>query len=77
MSLKKRLLFKRKNYLMLVFSILIITFGYFLMSGGGSQDPLIFNKEIYSFQRIRIAPALVIIGFTLALFSIIYNNKAG
>ena len=76
MSLKKRLLFKRINYIMLAFSILIISFGYLLMSGGGSQDPLIFNNEIFSFKRIRLAPTLVIIGFALALFSIIYSKRA-
>lgn len=76
MSLKKRLLFKRKNYIMLAFSILIISFGYLLMSGGGSQDPLIFNNEIFSFKRIRLAPTLVVIGLALALFSIIYSKRA-
>ena len=45
------------------------------MSGGGSQNPLIFNNEIYSFQRIRLAPLLVIFGFTLALLSIIYSKR--
>jgi len=46
-----------------------------LMSGGGSQDPFTFNNEIYSFQRIRLAPSLVIFGFALALFSIIYRKR--
>ena len=45
------------------------------MSGGGSQDPLIFNNEIYSFQRIRLAPLLVILGFTLGLISIIFSKR--
>ena len=45
------------------------------MSGGGSQNPLIFNNEIYNFKRIRLAPLLVILGFALALFSIIYNKR--
>jgi len=45
------------------------------MSGGGSQDSLTFNKEIFSFQRIRLAPSLVIFGFALALFSIIYRKR--
>tara|TARA_B100000925_G_scaffold199557_1_gene151197 strand:- start:278 stop:421 length:144 start_codon:yes stop_codon:yes gene_type:complete len=45
------------------------------MSGGGSQDPLTFNKEIFSFQRIRLAPSLVVFGFAFALFSIIYRKR--
>mgnify|MGYP002015914883 FL=1 len=45
------------------------------MSGGGSQNPLIFNNEIYNFKRIRLAPLLVIFGFVFALFSIIYRKR--
>ena len=75
MSRNKKILFRRKNYIVLMISILIISLGYFVMSGGGSQNPLIFNNEIYSFQRIRLAPLLVIFGFTLALLSIIYSKR--
>ncbi len=75
MSHKKNFLFGRKNYIILIISICTISLGYLLMSGGESQDPLIFNNEIYSFQRIRLAPSLVILGFTFALFSIIYSKR--
>ena len=75
MNHKKKILFRKKNYIALMFSILLISLGYFVMSGGGSQNPLIFNNEIYSFQRIRLAPLLVIFGFTLALLSIIYGKR--
>ena len=75
MNHKKKILFERRNYIILTFSIFIISLGFFLMSGGGSQNPLIFNNEIYSFKRIRLAPLLVILGFALALFSIIYSKR--
>ena len=41
------------------------------MSGGGSDDPNIFNEEIYSFRRIRLAPMLVILGFIIEVYAII------
>ena len=75
MNHKKKILFGRKNYIILIFSVLLISLGYFIMSGGGSQNPLIFNNEIYNFKRIRLAPLLVILGFALALFSIIYGKR--
>ncbi len=75
MNDKKKVLFKRNNYIILIFSILLISIGYILMSGGGSESPLIFNNEIYNFQRIRLAPLLVILGFSIALFSIVYIKK--
>ena len=41
------------------------------MSGGGSDDPNVFNEEIYSFRRIRIAPLLVITGFAIEIYAIL------
>ncbi len=75
MNDKKKILFKRKNYIILLSAILLISLGYIVMSGGGSESPKSFNNEIYNFQRIRLAPLLVIFGFTLALFSIIYDKR--
>ena len=50
----KRFLFDSKNYKLLLISIFILLVGFFLMSGGGSNDPSEFNPEIYNFRRIRI-----------------------
>ena len=45
------------------------------MSGGGSDDPNVFNPEIYSWRRIRLAPALVILGFGIEIYAILANPK--
>ncbi len=72
---KKEFLFKKTNYRWLFLSIIIITFGFILMSGGGSEDPNFFNTEIFNFRRIRIALALVLIGFGIAIYSILKNHN--
>lgn len=51
--------------------IAIIALGFLLMSGGASDDPNVFNEEIYNFRRIRLAPALVIIGFAVEVYAIL------
>ena len=56
---KKEFLFGSKNYRMLLISVAVIAFGFFLMAGGGSDDPSVFNPAIFNFQRIRLAPSLV------------------
>ena len=71
----KKFLFDSKNYKLLLISIFVLLVGFFLMSGGGSDDPSKFNPEIYSFRRIRLAPTLVIIGFLISIFSILKKNK--
>ena len=68
-------LFNNRRYRFLIFSIIIIGIGFFLMSGGGSSDPEIFNDEIYNFRRIRLAPLIVISGFVLCIISILYKDK--
>ena len=71
----RKFLFGSKNYRLLLISIIILLIGFFLMSGGGLDDPSKFNSEIYSFRRIRLAPTLVIIGFLFSVFSILKRNK--
>ena len=55
----------------MIIGIIFIALGFILMSGGGSDDPNVFNEEIYSFRRIRIAPLLVITGFAIEIYAIL------
>ena len=75
MSNEKKILFRKKNYIILIFSICLISLGYLLMSGGGSDDPNIFNEEIYSFRRIRLAPILVVTGFIIEVYAILTKSE--
>ena len=68
---KKKLLFGKRNYKFMLIGILFIAVGFILMSGGSSDDPNIFNEEIYSFRRIRLAPMLVILGFIIEVYAIL------
>jgi hypothetical protein len=43
------------------------------MIGGGSDDPNVFNAEIYNFRRIRLAPTLVLIGLGIEVYAIMAN----
>lgn len=72
---KKQLLFKRENYKVMIIGILFIILGFIIMSGGGSEDPNIFSDEIYSFRRIRLAPALILIGFVIQIYAILKSSK--
>ena len=72
---KKKLLFNRENYKAMIIGILFIILGFIIMSGGGSEDPNIFSDEIYSFRRIRLAPALILIGFVIQIYAILKSSK--
>ena len=72
---EKDYLFNKRRYRFLILSIFIIGIGFVLMSGGESTNPDIFNNEIYNFRRIRLAPLVVVSGFILCIFSILYKDK--
>lgn len=67
---KPEFLFDKANYKFLLIGIVVIAFGFILMSGGGSDDPKVFNEDIFSFRRIRLAPTVVLIGFAITVYSI-------
>ena len=68
-------LFGKKNYLFMFIGLAFIAIGFILMAGGGSKDPAVFNEEIYNFQRIRLAPTLIIIGLAIEIYAIMLNPK--
>ncbi len=72
---KNEFLFDKVNYKILLIGIVVITIGFILMSGGGSEDPNVFNEEIFNFRRIRLAPTTVLIGFGIVIYSILKNPK--
>ena len=72
---KKTFVFEKKNYLAMIIGLAFITLGFILMSGGGSEDPNVFNPEIYNWRRIRLAPALILIGFGVEVYAILLDTR--
>lgn len=72
---KEDFLFGKRNYIIMLIGLIVIALGFILMAGGGSDDPEIFNEEIYNFRRIRLAPTLVIIGLAIEIYAILANPK--
>ena len=72
---KQEFLFDKINYKILLIGVVVIALGFILMSGGGSNDPKVFNDSIFDFRRIRLAPTMVLIGFGITIYSILKNPK--
>lgn len=69
-------LFGKENYLMMLGGLIILAIGFFLMAGGKSADPKVFNDDdVYSTTRITIAPLLIIAGFVIEVFAIMRKPK--
>ena len=71
----KEPLFSSRNYILMIAGIVLIALGFILMSGGRSEDPTVFNSEIYNFRRIRLAPFLILAGLGIQVYAILYRSK--
>ena len=52
----------KKGFWFIVAGVVTMLAGYMLMSGGGSDDPQVFNYAMFNFRRIVAAPLLILAG---------------
>lgn len=65
-----------KNLTYVIVGLALMIIGYIFMSGGGAADPNVFpEKEMFSFGRIVLAPVLILLGFCVEIFAIMYQPK--
>lgn len=67
--------FGRANYKLLLIGLAFIAVGFLLMIGGGSDDPNVFNDDIFNFRRLTLAPLLVMAGYVIEIFAIMKKNS--
>ncbi len=65
----------KENLLIIGIAVVLIIIGFFLVSGGGSDDPNVFSKDIFSFRRITLAPIVMLIGYGLVIYGIMRKPK--
>ncbi len=65
----------KENFKYIAIGVFILVIGFLLMSGGKSDDPSVFNPEIFSFRRITLAPIVVVSGFIFILWAIMKKPK--
>ncbi len=73
---KQNFVFSKKNYIWMFIGLAFIAVGFILMVGGGSDDSNVFSDAVFSVQRIRIAPTLILIGFGIQIYAILLKPKA-
>ena len=56
--------------------IVLIVVGYILMAGGGSEDPEVFNPEIFAAQRIIVAPIIILAGLLIEVYAIMNTGNS-
>ena len=59
-----------KGLRMLLIGLIVMVSGYILMSGGGSDDPEVFNYSMFDFRRMVAAPVVIILGIVIEVVAI-------
>lgn len=68
-------LFDKRNYLLMLAGIVFIVLGLIIMAGGGSDNPNVFNPDIFNTQRLTVAPILILLGFVIEVFAIMLKPR--
>lgn len=69
-------IFNKQNYIWMLAGIVLIAIGMFLMAGGKSDPGEFDEKKVYAFQRITVAPLLILAGLVLEIFAIFRKPKS-
>lgn len=69
-------LFSKMNYVLMGAGLALIGIGYLLMMGGGSEDPQVFNPEIFNATRLKVAPSILVLGFVVEIVAIMWRPKS-
>ena len=66
-----------KNIKLMIAGLLVLASGFLLLSGGGSEDPAVFNYAMFDFRRLVAAPIVMVAGIVVEVLSIMLTFKKG
>ena len=55
---------------LLLVGLIVMVSGYILMTGGGSDDPQVFNYAMFDFRRMVAAPIVIILGIVIEVVAV-------
>lgn len=64
-----------KGLRMLLAGVIVMVSGYILMTGGGSDDPEVFNYAMFDFRRLVAAPLVILMGIVIEIVAIMGKFK--
>ena len=71
---KKNFAFDKVNFILLAVGMAIVVIGFLLMTGAGSSDS-VYEPDIFSARRIKVAPIVCLIGFVSMIYAVVRKPK--
>ena len=67
--------FGKQHYSLVLIGIALLSLGFILMLGGGSNDPDVFNEKMFDFRHITLSTILILAGFVVEIVAIFWKGK--
>ncbi len=64
-----------KNIKLMIVGMLVMASGFLLLSGGGSDDPQVFNYAMFDWRRLVAAPIVIVAGIVVEVVAIMGQFK--
>ena len=74
MSDKQKFAFDKVNFILLAIGMAIVIIGFLLMTGRTSSETL-FEPDIFSVRRIKVAPVVCLFGFISMIYAVLRKPK--
>ena len=71
---KRDFAFDKMNFILLAVGMLIVVIGFLLMTGPGSSDT-VYEPDIFSVRRTKVAPIVCLIGFVSMIYAVVRKPK--
>jgi hypothetical protein len=72
---KKDFAFDKVNFILLAVSMVIVVLGFLLMVGPNSSDTM-FEPDIFSVRRTKVAPVVCLFGFVSMIYAVVRKPKS-
>ena len=70
MSDKQKFAFDKVNFILLAIGMAIVIIGFLLMTGPTSSET-VFEPDIFSVRRIKVAPFVCLFGFISMIYAVL------
>ena len=71
-----RMATSEKGIRLMIAGLLVMVAGFLLLSGGGSDDPQVFNYAMFDWRRLVAAPVVIVAGVVVEIVAIMGRFKA-
>ena len=74
MADKQKFAFDKTNFILLAIGMAVVIIGFILMTGPSSTET-VFEPDIFSVRRIKVAPVVCFLGFIFMIYAVLRNPK--